>query len=52
MKTWKYFSKHDSKQEALGHVKASTKEQAINLAAANKNLPVESFSKLFEVQKK
>lgn len=49
---WKYFSKHDSKQEALGYVKASSREEAINLAAANKNLPVESFSKLFEVQKK
>lgn len=52
MRTWKYFSKHDSKKEALGHVQASNKEQAIDSAASIKNLPRESFTKLFDVEKK
>jgi len=48
---YKYYSKNDSKKEALALIEASSLGKAIEAAAHLKNLPLEDFIKLYEVVK-
>ena len=51
MKTWKYFSKSDSKKETIQILKALTKKEAYLIASKIKGLDLESFKKLFKIEK-
>ena len=50
MKQYKYFFKSDSKKEAVGKIKAPTKNKAIQKAAARKKLNLEHFLELFNIE--
>ena len=48
MKKWKFYSKNIP-NEALGYIKANSKEEAYNLASKIKVLDINKFKLLFEV---
>ena len=50
MKQYKYFFTSDSKKEAVGKIKAPTKNKAIKKAAARKKLNLEHFLELFSIE--
>jgi hypothetical protein len=49
-KTYFYYSKHDSKKEAIDKVKVATKEDAITYFASRKKMEVEAFTNLYNVE--
>tara|TARA_R110000764_G_scaffold237391_1_gene333504 strand:- start:656 stop:1135 length:480 start_codon:yes stop_codon:yes gene_type:complete len=51
MKTWKYFSKSDSKKETIQILKALNKKEAYIAASRIKGLDLPSFKKLFKIEK-
>ena len=51
MKTWKYFSKSDSKKETIQILKALTKKEAYLVASRIKGLDLSSFKELFKIEK-
>jgi hypothetical protein len=50
MKTYKYFFISDNNKEAIGKVKSTTRYQAIQLAAARKQLSIEHFLEAWDVE--
>ena len=50
MKTYKYFIASDNKKEAIGKVQALTKLQALKTAAKKKNLTLEHFVEIWNVE--
>ena len=51
MKTWKYFSKSDSKKETIQILKALNKKEAYIAASRIKGMDLPSFKKLFKIEK-
>tara|TARA_R110002073_G_scaffold246764_1_gene409501 strand:- start:830 stop:1309 length:480 start_codon:yes stop_codon:yes gene_type:complete len=51
MKTWKYFSKSDSKKETIQILKALNKKEAYLVASRIKGLDLSSFKKLFKIER-
>jgi len=49
-KTYFYYSKHDSKKEAIDKVKVATEEDAITYFASRKKMKVEAFTNLYNVE--
>lgn len=52
MKKYKIISRRDKTEEALGYVKASSKDEAIRIAAQIKDLEVKDFIKLFKLKER
>jgi len=50
MKTFKYFSLSDSKQESMGRILANDLQEAFIKAALIKKLDVIHFKKLFSIE--
>ena len=48
---YRYFSAKDSNKETLGVVKSDTLEDAYLMASQIKKLPLNTFKKLFKVEK-
>jgi len=51
METYKYFFKSDSSKEAIGKLKAPGLYEATKKAASKKNLSLNHFMELFNVEK-
>jgi len=49
MKTYIYYNKHDSSKEPQGKIEANNITEAIEKAAAVKQLDIDGFLSLFEV---
>jgi hypothetical protein len=49
-KTYFYYSKHDSKKEAIDKVKVATEEDAITYFTSRKKMEVEAFTNLYNVE--
>lgn len=50
MKKWKYYSKLDKNQEAIGIIEAINENTAYILASQNKKLPISNFKKIFSIK--
>jgi len=50
-KTYFYYSKHDSKKEAIDKVKVATEEDAITYFASRKKMDEEAFKQLYNIEK-
>jgi hypothetical protein len=50
MKQYIYYNKFDQKQEPYGKVEAQTKTEAILIASSIKQMSIENFIKIFEVE--
>lgn len=50
MKTYKYFFLSDNNKEAIGKVKALNRLQALKTAAKRKNLNLEHFVEVWDVE--
>jgi hypothetical protein len=50
MKTYIYYNKHDSSQEAQGKVQADNITDAIEKAAVVKQMDIDSFLSIFNVK--
>ena len=46
---YKFYSKYDKNKEAIGKVEARNYREALNHFAEKKKLPVDQFTKLYEV---
>jgi len=51
MKLFVYYNKFDSKKEPQGKFKAIDLDDAIEIAAHIKQMPIEDFLNIFEVEK-
>ena len=51
MSKYKYYNKTNKNKETVGVVEAKNKELAITKAAINKNLPINIFTMLFNIEK-
>ena len=52
MKKYKIIARKDKSEEALGYVKAASKDEAIRIAAQIKDLEVKDFIKLFKLKER
>ena len=50
MKRYKYFNINDLKKEKLVSLRANNKDEAFSIASKIKNLPLESFKKIFGIE--
>tara|TARA_R110002012_G_scaffold200206_1_gene369182 strand:+ start:146 stop:331 length:186 start_codon:yes stop_codon:yes gene_type:complete len=51
MDKYKYYQKSDKKKESVGTVKAYGLEDAVRKAAIKKHLKMDTFKKLFNIEK-